>query len=390
MRQAPAWTPEAIRYGRDAESGAEVEQLTSDAVTSNNISCEQRYASADGSRIAIKRTPFGGPMELWVCDMRSLRLCRVAVGEPVGANAARNAVYYIARGDNVARLMRLDLTDLTTREMLGFDGPPPSVVAVSPDERWLVGGPFAVKDNVFSLRRSDLASVRGETLCEIEDMFNPHIQFEPSEGRRIAVQINRGGRTDKKTGRMTLAGALGATLCVIDVESGEVSPLPVGRPDTPGITGHACWAGPSGRLLFTAGVLNVSLSAYVTYREPRENERDKPRAAIYSVAPGDATARVVAEGFLYNHLAASEDGRFFIADDHATGRVYVGSVATGRALGLCDSRTRQGACQHSHVHAYMTPDGRFVVFNSIVTGVAQVYAARIPEGFLDGVLELGE
>jgi len=30
----------------------------------------------------------------------------------------------------------------------------------------------------------------------------------------------------------------------------------------------------------------------------------------------------------------------------------------------------------------MTPDNKFVIFNSIVTGVPQVYAARIPEGFL--------
>jgi hypothetical protein len=35
----------------------------------------------------------------------------------------------------------------------------------------------------------------------------------------------------------------------------------------------------------------------------------------------------------------------------------------------------------------MTPDSRFVIFNSIVTGVAQVYAARVPDGFLANVLK---
>ena len=390
MTPPPAWIPEAIRFGRDAESGAEIEQLTSDAVTSTNIYCEQRYASADGARIAVSRIPFGRPTELWVCDLRSLRLCRAVVGDPVGANSARSAVYYVASPGDTPCLMRLDLTDLTTREMLRFDGPPPRVGAISPDERWFVGGPFPVKDNVFALHRTDLASGRSDTLCEVEDMFNPHTQFEPSEGRRIMAQINRGGQTDRKTGRMTLAGPQGPTLCILDAASGELSALPVGRPHTPGITGHACWVGRSGRLIFTAGILNVSLSAYVTYRTPRENERGLPRAAIYSVAPGDPAARVIAEGLLYNHLAASDDGRFFIADDHVTGRVYVGSIATGRALGLCDSHTRQGACQHGHVHAYMTPDNQFVIFNSIVTGVAQVYAARIPEGFLESVLKKGE
>jgi hypothetical protein len=40
------------------------------------------------------------------------------------------------------------------------------------------------------------------------------------------------------------------------------------------------------------------------------------------------------------------------------------------------------------VHAYLTPDNRYVVFNSTQTGSAQVMAARLPEGFLDRVLAL--
>ena len=86
------WVPESIRFKTDALSGCNVEQLTSDAVTSTNIYCEQRYASADGSRIAIERRPFGRPVEIWVCDMNSLRICRAAEGNPVGANSSRNAV----------------------------------------------------------------------------------------------------------------------------------------------------------------------------------------------------------------------------------------------------------------------------------------------------------
>ncbi len=188
------------------------------------------------------------------------------------------------------------------------------------------------------------------------------------------------------TGGQRLAGRLGATLALIEMETGAVLSLPVGRPHTYGITGHECWAGDTGRLLFTAGRFGVSASAHVTPRPPREGEPDLPPAILHAVAPGDAS--VVASDRMFNHLAASDDGRFFIADDHATGRVYIGSIATGRSLGLCDSGTRQGACQYSHVHAYLTPDGRNVIFNSIATGCAQVYAARVPEGFLDAVAAL--
>jgi oligogalacturonide lyase len=380
------WIPEAIRYAQDPESGAEIEQLTSDVVISTNVYCEQRYTSADGARIAIKRSPFGQPTQLWACDMRSLRLCKITEGEPIGSNYARSAVYYVTSFDEGASLMRLDMSDLTIRKMLSFDGKPPVVGAISPDERWFLGGPYPVKDNVYSLQRINLETGEKDTFCEVEDIFNPHTQFEPSEGRKVILQINRGGKTDPKTGKMTLVGPIGATLRIADMETGEISPLPVGRPHTTGITGHSCWAGGSGRLIFTGGIYSVSISAHVAYREPRENEIGKPRSAIYSVAPGDEEARVLAQGHLFNHIAASDDGKFFIADDHVTGRIYVGSLETGRCLGLCESHSRQGACQHGHIHSYMTPDNQFVIFNSIVTGIPQVYAARIPDGFLDAVL----
>ena len=64
MASANKWVPEAIRFGVDRESGAEIEQLTSEPVTSTNIYCEQRFTSADGKRIAIERKPFGRPAEM--------------------------------------------------------------------------------------------------------------------------------------------------------------------------------------------------------------------------------------------------------------------------------------------------------------------------------------
>lgn len=388
MRLPSPWIPEAIRFGEDAETGAAIEQLTTEPVTSTNIYCEQRYASADGSRIALSRKPFGRPTELWVCDMRKLRLWRVAEATPVGANPARNAVYCTAPQGNTSCLLRVDLMDLTLREVLSFDGPTPPACAITPDERWCVAGPFQVRDSLFSLSRIRLADGHTETLCEIDDIAG-HMQFDPGGSGQTIVQINRGRWRNFAAGGIGLTGPMGATLSVVDVESREVRPLPAGRPHTPPISGHECWAGKSGRILFTAGQYNVTASAYVTLQQPPEAEQAMPRAALYSVAPGEASARVVAANLLFNHLAASDDGRYFVADDHATGSIYIGSIAKGRSLRLCDSHTRQGTCQYSHVHPYMTPDNRYVIFNSIVTGVAQVYAASVPDGFLASVDRLG-
>ncbi len=384
------WTPEAIRFGTDPLSDATIEQLTSEPVTSTNIYCEQRFASADGHRIAISRKPFGQANEVWVCDLRSYRLCRIGEGTPFGANAPRNAIYYRVDRPDETVIMRLDLLDLSVSELYrdaaevlgGKSG------AVSPDERFLVNGPYHVEGNRYALHRTDLSTGKRETLVELDEMTNPHLQFEPSEGRWLNVQINRGGRIDRVTGARQLDGNLGSTLTAVDVHTGTVTPLPVGRPHTPRISGHECWVGATGELIFTAGQYQVSASALVTLAEPPEAERDMPAAAIYGVRPGDKTVRVVADGLLFNHIAASDDGRFFIADDHTTSRIYIGSIATGRSLPLCDSHTRQGNCQYSHVHAYMTPDNRHVIFNSVATGTAQVYAAHVPEGFLERILAM--
>jgi len=375
-----SWVAEAIPAGTDPVSGASIIQLTSEAVTSHNIYCEQRYASADGTRIAIARTPLSRPVEIWVCDLTGrTRLIRGAEGIPVAANSRRDVVYYFRPNAEQGALMRLNLKDLATKELFQFRRGQPAGTSlafnkgtVSPDERWLVIGAFHVKDNIYSLRLVDIENGRENTLCEMEDMFNPHLQFDPSGSGRLVVQVNRGGSPPWKNDGRPLAGPDGSTLFVVEVPSGKVTPLPVGAPDTAPISGHLCWIAQTGRIVFTAS--------------PGMHESMMSGAGVYEVAPGDTEPRHILGGEPFNHIAASDDGRFFIVDNHKTRRIFVGSIKTGRFLPLCDSHTRQGRPQYTHAHPYMTPDNKHVIFNSNVTGVAQVYAANIPEGFLDNVL----
>jgi Tol biopolymer transport system component len=107
---------------------------------------------------------------------------------------------------------------------------------------------------------------------------------------------------------------------------------------------------------------------------------------VYLVSPGDEKAKVIVKGVGFNHISASADGRFFVVDDFCNGRLYVGSIAMKRCLPLCDSRASCGRPQYTHTHPYITPDNRHVIFNSDQTGICQVYAAVIPDGFLDNLL----
>jgi hypothetical protein len=366
LESIPAWV--------NAKSGAEVVQLTSQPVISTNIHMEQRFAAADGRRIAIERQPFGQPPELWVCDLKTTRLYRIGPGKAVTASFSRNAIYYLTPSPE-ARLMRLNLADLSTREIMPIpDDPLPRKVAISHDERWLVAGPFWSRDNLYRLDLIELANGKRTTLCELVDIPNPHLQFDPGNSARLLVQVNRGSRFTPSTGLTRLSGPRGATLSLVAVPSGDVAPLPVGLPDTPLISGHSTWAGRSGRVVFTTapGVADSLLS----------------NTGIFRLTPGEEKPVQIVSDQPFNHLAVSDDGRFFIVDDYRTQTIHIGSIETGRTLKLCDSRTRQGKPQYTHAHPYLTPDDRHVIFNSNVTGVTQVYAATVPDAFLEKLAPL--
>lgn len=365
---------EYIRLDPDPAAGAKITQLTSQPVVSHDIYPEQRFTSADGRRVAIAREPFGGPGEIWVCDMQSkMRVARVCEGRALAANSHLNAVYYLTGEDETATLMRLDLAALEVEELLRFpEGMAPRKAAVSPDERWLVYGPFNVRDGIYSLRVVEFATGEDNVLCEVADMFNPHHQFDPANTGRLLVQVNRGGGFSASDGAMRLAGETGTTLIIVDVPSGDITPLPAGVPHTPQISGHLCWAGKTGRVLFT--------------RAPGVHDSLLETTGVYSAIPGEDAAGSLALGEPFNHIAATEDGRFFVVDNYRDQSISVGSVETGGVLKLCDSHTHQGSPQYTHVHPYMTPDQQYVIFNSNASGVPQVHAAHIPEGFLDQVL----
>jgi hypothetical protein len=359
---------EAIPAWEYAESGSEVVQLTSQPIISINVHMEQRFASADGQRIAIERQPFGQPRELWVCDLDTTRLYRIGVGRAMTASFSRNAIYYLMPSPET-RLMRVNLADLSTSEIVAIpDDAAPRKLAISRDERWLVAGPFWERDNLFRLDLIELATGKRTALCELADIPNPHLQFDPGNPGRLLIQVSRGSRFTPSAGLTRRSGPLGATLCLMAVPSGEVTPLPVGLPDTPTISGHSTWGGRSGRVVFTTA--------------PGVHESLRAGTGVFCLTPGEAKCVQIVSGQPFNHLAVSDDGRFFIVDDYRTQTIHIGSVETGRSFKLCGSRTRQGKPQYTHAHPYLTPDNRHVIFNSNVTGVTQVYAATVPSAFL--------
>ena len=371
MKLKLQWMPESIERGTDKLVGARLIQLTSAASITHNIYCEERYTSADGSRIAMLRSPGGcPPEELWVCDLRTRELACVdttILGYP-SSNLYQDALYYIRAGRESGRMLaRLDMKTLELDDVCDMSGCPQTrwpVASISPDERYFVSN-LRVSTNVWGFYRVDIKRGAWEVFHEHKDICNPHPQFEPSEGRDILVQLNRGCVLDEEENIIHLVGEEGATLYVIDRDGKNERPLPVGKPHTSDVTGHECWVGRTGKVILTTGPW--------------------PHDEIHLVAPGDKRSRLVWKGLGFSHISATSDGRHFVVDDVRSGLVYVGNIENGRMLPLCDTRATCAAPQYTHPHPYMTPDNRCVIFNSDHSGLGQVWAAEVPAGFFEAL-----
>lgn len=362
------WMTESIRRGTDENCGAALTQITSAALVSHDIYCEERYTSADGRLIAFLRSSLaekGG--ELWLHETgtpRVARLCHAVHGQPASSLFSDN-LYYVQGGASSPRvLMRVNLSTLEQDEIADLTACPFTrhpIPTVSPDDRYFVGN-CRLRDNIWGLYRVDLGSGAWEIFHEHADICNPHPQFEPARGEELLIQLNHGCVVDEDENYLRLVGEQGATLYLIHRDGGELRSLPVGLPYTGGITGHECWVGDSGQIL-------------LTLIGERSHE-------IHLVAPGDERSRCLWKGLLFNHISVSSDGQYFVTDDMSNSRLYIGSIETGRMLPFCESGASFGGPQYSHPHAYMTPDNARVVFNSDRTGLAQVWCAEIPDGFL--------
>jgi len=390
------WGQESCDRYDDPVSGARVIQLTSAAMISNNIYGEQPYASPDGKRIMIARCNdfvFDEYGSLLVHELDSLRITMVArkmVGVRGIFNSAWSGLIYYWTEDR--RLMRFNMMTLETEEVYQEEDPTAPLIGgtVSPDQRYIVGmktrleGPGAP---IFQVIRFDLQKKICEVIFEHPEICNPHLQFNPIDGEHILVQNNRGTRLEPD-GSLFNYKPVDGTLFVIDKDGKNLQYLPAGSPATAGITGHECFVGDTGRVLYSVSWNGSNEHCFAF-------DSRYPTGNIFTAKPGDTEPTVFEmPEHLCNHVCVSRCGRYFVADSHGDaifkdGRLkavslVIGNLETGRYRVLVqDSWCSGGGNQCSHTHQYLTADNRYVIYNAdMYTGIPQVFAARIPEGFL--------
>ncbi len=168
-----------------------------------------------------------------------------------------------------------------------------------------------------------------------------------------------------------LVGPEGATLYLLSLFDHQRTNLQVGTPYTTAVTGHQVWIGETREILLT-----------VMARDDYSLEKGNLLAVR-----ADETARVVARGYKFNHVNVSRCGRFFCCDDWQQDcKIVIGSVRTGRTAVVCESKTSRSRSQNTHAHAYLTPDLKWVIFNSDRNGFPHVYAASVPSKIIQDIL----
>jgi hypothetical protein len=393
------WRLESAERRDDPVSGARIIQLTSAAAISNNVYGEQPYTSPDGNRVVVTRCQdFCWDQEgsLLVHELATLRITMVVrrmKGVRGVFNAAWSGLVYYWTPER--RLMQLSLLTLEQKEVYAEEDPSAPLIdrSVSPDQRYVIGMAPRLKGRgapVFQIIRLDLKKKVREVIFEHPEICNPHLQFNPVHGRQILVQNNEGERL-RKDGSVERYKASGGRLFVIDADGGNLRYLP----DVDGFTGHECFIADTGRVLYSG--MWVQQSDYDWRHTPQQ-----PRGNLFTARPGDETVVVFeAPEHRFNHISASRCGRYFVADSHTgpglfeNGRckpvaLVIGNLETGRYRTLVENTAgTSGGNQCTHTHPYLTADNRHVIYNSDETGIPQVFAARIPAGFLESLASVG-
>jgi hypothetical protein len=312
--------------------------------------------------------------EFMVVETGTWKQERLDVGRGLAGSAISHdgLFYYVKQQQGDKRqLMRADLETGQIDPVYDFkDGLRiRSLGTVSTDRSYYAGGTMTEPGwKMFDIALVNLKTGEQSIIDRDPCILNPHPQLEPGRGRTLMIQHNRGGEYSPDGELTRLVGPEGATLYTLSVPDGERTTLQVGKPHTTACTGHEAWIGNTGEML-------LSVAAHGDFAPEK--------GCLLGVRAGQP-ARVVARGYRFNHVGVSRCGQFFSADDwRGTFKVVIGSIRTGKTAVICDSMTKPNRSQNTHPHAYLTPDLRWVIFNSNRTGYPHVFAASVPDGLLD-------
>ena len=358
--------------------GVVLHQVTDEEADKCNIYCEYPWCPPDSHCfVYVRHAPERAPnsSEFIACEFGTWekRLVGYSSG---GQTMANDGKFYFKRVNEAGRqeFVRYDLEANAAQVIDLPEGVPrSSSFAISRGERYLAfSKSLSFDPQLFGVGIADLQTGECDIIHEDPWVCNSHLQFEPAAGRQLMVQHNRGCVFTPEGKMELLCGKEGCTLFLLDVPDGKVTRLQVGPPHTASLSGHETWLGDTGELIAT-----------LNYVE----DYDYGKGRVIGVRPGEPH-REICTPWELNHIGIEPSGRIFAGDAYLPDEIIIGSPCTDRAAVVCPSRATynrarrrtggDGLVYDSHPHAYVSPDRKWVIFNSDQSGIQQIYVAEIP------------
>ncbi len=358
----------------DSETGVAVLRLTAQPCVNHHIYPEAPISTPDGKRfIFARRAPLAAQATFWIADLDLLRVRQITDEDGASAPVVTpdGRWFYYSVGHAVKRMSpdtfeRETVMTIPEREF-------PTVRGIASVDysgtRFLAPARDAAGRH--GLACVDLAAVTTRMIMSGPDLWNPHGQYSKNADRKVLIQVNHGLELDAHGNLLRLVGPRGASLMVADDDGRNALTLRAGFTMLERVQGHQCWVG-------TKSVVITTLHNRTSETAPWVQDR------IVTIVPGEA-ARIVSTGQAFTHMHTTPDGEFWVSDSNRTGDIFVGSIRTGKYKLFHRSGSTFGSAQETHPHPFFLGDGKTVGWNSDVTGVAHIYCARIPEGFLDSL-----
>ena len=378
---------EGCDLGRDPSSRQAIVRLTSAAIMSNLIYCEQPYGSPDGKRIAMIRTSdlFNQSYKLIIGDLDTFKLTLIepSVTANIGHTAWGEWLYYVT---HERALRRVSMTTLEKQPVLAEGKWPEGfwIASITPDGKTALCHTCLIdRYNPPALTTVDLKTGKHRVIFQDPININPHAQIEYSKpaGDRTRILYQ-------------LVGNGGVPVFMSDLDGKNRAQVPLGKPWSSESSGHMAFVPHVSGNPFSGKVACAMDWDHAT----RKHDPRHPKGNLLIAGAGDKQPAVFAapeHGFY--HASVSRCGTYFVCDDFmdfemdAFGkghigpvRIVVGNLLTRKYRVLvtdCQSYGLAGSSWYEPV-PYFTADNRHVIYNASPFGTNHVFAVRVSPEFL--------
>ncbi len=398
----------------ESPKGIEIIQLTTETdVPSSHVYMEAQIFTLDSKRFVLHRsaTAHGGDQhdpkhQYLLCDLEdNCKLTplthEVGVTAPSVSPDGKYLYYFINEtvvGGGKLTLKRVGLDGSDRRTIIVIDSPLPgtdgfrpshiySLSTISSDGKRLAlpahMGDGSVADAPFGLMVFDLEKATVQVILSGQSWCNIHPQYsrslDPEQSHDILVQENHGNTHDAAGNIVVLVSGDGADIHVIRDDGTNFRDMPWGRDGNEFCQGHQCWRGRSNWAVTSTGT-----------RQPHEQQliESQPVPHVGHIGlkhpaghRNDLSRTFPGPNFF--HFGTDIEGKYLITDagpQDGGGRLFFAKFGVPGQDPLMDwtflINPRNSWKKESHIHPFLSPNGKLGFFNSDESGILQAYMVR--------------